>query len=84
MGVTFHVLGSVRECELESWWTSEFSKRDCKGQNPLDHKIPFIVEKRSWNIDVQNGITWPIWVIKTQVMAKKKVENQIGNLTLDH
>ncbi len=24
------------------------------------------------------------WTVKTQVMAKRKAENQIGNLTSDH
>jgi hypothetical protein len=31
--------------ELESWWTSEFSKSDCKGQNPLDWRVLHIIEK---------------------------------------
>jgi len=26
----------------------------------------------------------PIWTLKTQVMVKRKVKSQIGNLTLDH
>jgi hypothetical protein len=30
--------------ELESWWTPEFSKSDCKGQNPLDRKVPYNIE----------------------------------------
>jgi hypothetical protein len=52
-------------------------------------KVHFIKEfltslESSWNVDVWKGLTWPIWVIKTQVIAKKKVEGQIGNLTLDH
>jgi hypothetical protein len=28
--------------------------------------------KSSWNIDVWNGLAWPIWTPKMQVMAKKK------------
>jgi len=38
----------------------------------------------SWNINVWNGLTWPIWTFQTQVMAKRRVRNQIGNLIHDH
>jgi len=31
--------------ELESWWTPKFSESDCKGQNPLDWKVPCIIAK---------------------------------------
>jgi hypothetical protein len=44
----------------------------------------FISLKRSWNIDVWNGLTWPIWTPKTQVMAKWKDGSQIGNLIPNH
>jgi hypothetical protein len=44
----------------------------------------FISLKRYWNINVQNGIAWPIWTSTTQVMAKRKVRSRIGNLTPDH
>ncbi len=30
--------------ELESQWTPESSKGDCKGQNSLDWKVPYIIE----------------------------------------
>jgi hypothetical protein len=40
--------------------------------------------KRSWNVDVLNGLARPIWVLKTQVMAKGKVRSQIVNLTPNH
>jgi hypothetical protein len=60
-GVTFHVFGNVGECqgmnptlpsepplwELESWWTSKFSKGNFRGQNLLDWKLPYIIEKLS-------------------------------------
>jgi len=50
------VQGSVREWtltlpnelplwELESQWTSKFSKNNCKGQNPLDWRVPYIIGK---------------------------------------
>jgi hypothetical protein len=44
----------------------------------------FISLKSYWNVDVQNGIALPIWTFATQVMAKRKVGNQIGSLTPDH
>jgi hypothetical protein len=31
--------------ELESWWILKSLEWDCKGQNPLDFKIPYIIEK---------------------------------------
>jgi hypothetical protein len=31
--------------ELESRWTPKFSKSDCRGQNPLDWTIPYIIGK---------------------------------------
>jgi len=37
--------------ELESQWTSESSKGDCRGQNPLDWRVIYIIE-RYWNVDV--------------------------------
>ncbi len=37
-----------------------------------------------WNLNVKNGFTWSIWLIKTQVMAKRKAMSQIVNLTPDH
>jgi len=29
----------------ESWWIPKFSKRDRKGQNPLDWGVPYIIRK---------------------------------------
>ncbi len=31
--------------ELESWWTLEFLKSDCRGQNPMDWGFHYIIEK---------------------------------------
>ncbi len=31
-----------------------------------------------------NGFAWPIWTSETQVMAKRRVGNQIDSLTPDH
>jgi hypothetical protein len=31
--------------EQESWWTPECSKSDCRGQNPLDWRVIYIIGK---------------------------------------
>jgi hypothetical protein len=36
------------------------------------------------SVDVQIGLAWPIWTSATQVMTKRKVGSQTGNLTPDH
>jgi hypothetical protein len=36
------------------------------------------------SVDVENGLAWTIWRYSSQVMAKRKVESQIGSLTPDH
>jgi hypothetical protein len=58
-GVTFHAFGNARECEgmnptlsselpfweLKSQWTLKSSKGNCRGQNSLDLKVPYIIRK---------------------------------------
>jgi len=44
----------------------------------------FISLERYWNVNVWNGLAWPVWTFATQVMAKRKVRSQIGSLTPDH
>jgi len=44
----------------------------------------FMSLKRSWRVDVQNGLAWAIWTFAAQVMGKRRVESQIGSLTPDH
>jgi hypothetical protein len=44
----------------------------------------FISLKSYWNVDVWNGLVLPISTFETQVMVKRKVGSQIGNLTRDH
>jgi len=29
--------------ELESWWTIESSEKNCRGQNPLDWRVPYTI-----------------------------------------
>jgi hypothetical protein len=40
--------------------------------------------KISWNVIIWNGLAWPIWVLKIQVMAKRKAKTQSVNLTPAH
>jgi len=43
----------------------------------------FISMESYWNVDIINGLASPIWTSKTQVMAKRKAESQIGSLGID-
>jgi len=90
LGVTPHVLGSeenVREWtftlprelppwELESWWVSKFSESDCRVQNSMDWKIPYIIKNilkcrclkwahmthlDIWNTSLGSGVKLAIW-----------------------
>jgi hypothetical protein len=69
--------------ELEFWWTPEPLESDCKGQNPLDYEVPYIIGKLleckclKW-ADMTHSTS------ETQVMAKRKAGSQIGSLILDH
>jgi hypothetical protein len=95
--VTFHAPRSVEECEgmnptlpnelplweLDSQWTPKFLECDFKGQNPLNWNIPYIIE----NLLECRCLKWAhmtIQTLKTHVMAKKRVESQIGSLTSNH
>jgi len=40
--------------------------------------------KRSWNVDIENGLTLVIWTSAAQVRGKRRAESQIGSLTPDH
>jgi hypothetical protein len=90
-GVTQHVPESVWKCEGMNPHTPKATP--ILGDGVLvDSRIfkgllleEFLISLESpWNIDVQNGLAWPIWTSETQVMAKRKAKNQIGNLTPDH
>ncbi len=76
--VTFHAPKNVGKCEGMNPHTPKWaptlevgvpmdpksSKSDCRGQNSLDWRVPYITEN-FWNADVKNGFAWPIWVLKT-------------------
>jgi hypothetical protein len=40
--------------------------------------------ERSWSLDNENGLALAIWTSVTQVMGKRRVGSQTGNLTSDH
>jgi hypothetical protein len=42
---TFALSSELSLWELESQWTPEFSENNCRGQNPLDWEVPYIIEK---------------------------------------
>jgi hypothetical protein len=69
--------------ELESKWIPKSSKSDYKGQNLMDWNIPNIIGK-ILEVKCLKWLTWPIWTFETQVMAKRRAERQIGNLTPTH
>ncbi len=66
--------------ELEFQWTPKFSESNCGGQTHWIEEFLISLEI-SWNMNVWNGLTWPIWTLSTQVITKKRVRSQIGNLT---
>jgi len=47
-------------------------------------KTFFIPLKRSWSVDVQNGLIWTIWTFVAQVMVERRVGSQNDSLTPDH
>jgi hypothetical protein len=44
----------------------------------------FISLERHQNLNVENGLTWAIWTSIAHIMAKRRVGNQISNLTPNH
>jgi hypothetical protein len=44
----------------------------------------FISLKSYQSVDIENGLAWAIWTSAAQVIAKRKVRSQTGNLTPDH
>jgi hypothetical protein len=69
--------------ELESWCTPKFSEKDYRGQNPLDWRVLYVIGKFLEHRCLK-WIRMTHLTCQTQVMAKRMVENQIGNLTPNH
>jgi hypothetical protein len=96
--VTSHAPKSAKECEGMNLhtpkWTLIMGVRVQNGFPNFHRAIVgvkiqwietfLILLESSWNVDVWNVLTWPIWTSKTQVVAKIKVGSQIGNLIPDH
>ncbi len=47
-------------------------------------EVFFISLESYQSVNVENGLVWAIWTFTAQVMAKRRVENQTGNLTPNH
>jgi len=80
---TFTLLSELPLWELESRWTLESSESNFRGQNLLDWKVLYIIGK-FLELICLNGLVWPIWTLKTQVITKRRVGNQIDNLISNH
>jgi hypothetical protein len=52
-------------------WTLECLQSNCRGQNPLNWGVPYIIEKLL-ECKCLKWVAWPIWILKTQVMAKRR------------
>jgi hypothetical protein len=69
--------------ELESRWTLKFLENNYKGQNPLDWRIPYIIAKLL-KLRCLKWVHMTHLNIQNKSYAKRRVENQIANLTPDH
>jgi hypothetical protein len=74
---TFTLPSELPLWELESRWIFEFLENDCRGVKTHWIEEFLIPLEISWNLDVWNGLAWPIWTSETQIMAKRKAESQI-------
>jgi hypothetical protein len=93
-GITLHVLGSVGKCEGMNPHTPKATPTLGGGILNFQKAIvrvktkwieEFLLSLESfWNLDVYNEFAWPICTFETQVMAKRRVENQIGSLIPNH
>ncbi len=71
--------------EIGSWESSGTPKNsglDCRGRNTLHWDVLYTNEKRSWSVNVQNGLAWTIWTFATQLMVEKRAGT--GSLTPYH
>jgi len=46
--------------------------------------VLFISLKSYRSVHVENGLAWAIWTFAVQVMAKRRIGNQIGKWTPNH
>jgi hypothetical protein len=79
--------GEVQHLEkLKVWSPPGLPNVQSSTARPKTPRIEaFLVSlKRSWNIDIENGLALTIRTSAAQVMGKRKAESQTGNLTPDH
>jgi hypothetical protein len=88
LGVTPHAPKSARECERNepshSQMNSHFGSWSPNGLSNFQKAIArvkthwieefFISLESYWDVDVLNGLVWPIWISKTQVWPKEKLK----------
>jgi hypothetical protein len=85
-----HFEGSVRSpltlSKMGVWSPSGLLKiqKTISGVKTPCIEVFFILLKRSWSVDVQNGLAWVIWTYAAQVMGKRRAGSQTGSLTPDH
>jgi hypothetical protein len=73
--------------DLESSETPERLELDSKAQNTSHWGVLDVIGKvlrRSWDVDIENGLALVIWTSAAQVMGKRRAESQTGSLTPDH
>jgi hypothetical protein len=54
-----------------------------KGKTPRI-EVFLVSLERSWNLDIENALTFSIWTSVAQIMGKRRAGSQIGSLTPDH
>jgi hypothetical protein len=69
--------------KLESSETPENAEPEFRGQISLYSSVLYAIRK-SWSVDVQNGLAWAIWTSVAQVMGKRRAGSQTDSLTLGH
>jgi hypothetical protein len=62
---------------------SKFQSSILEAKTPCIEAL-FISLEIYQSVDVENGLARAIWTYEAQVMSKRKVGSQIGNLTPDH
>ncbi len=84
MGVMPHAPGSARKCEgiephtpkgtptLESRWTLECLESNCKGQNPMDRRVLYIIGKLL-KCRCLIGLAWPFGHLKHKLWPKERL-----------
>jgi hypothetical protein len=72
--------------KLGIWSPPGFPNVQSSTARPKTPRIEmFLVSlKRSWNVNIENGLALVIWTSAAQVMGKRRAGSQTGSLTSDH